>query len=90
MKIIIRKEAPMNNHNCSTAQQFNKLTSHPLTNSFTPPPHSPRTHPLTNSSTHPLIGRVASLLEVGTGFYSELTGRENIYFNGIKIKGMVN
>ena len=29
-----------------------------------------------------LRGRVASLLEVGTGFHSELTGRENIYFNG--------
>ena len=27
-------------------------------------------------------GRVASLLEVGTGFNSELTGRENIYLNG--------
>ena len=27
-------------------------------------------------------GRVASLLEVGTGFHSELSGRENIYLNG--------
>jgi lipopolysaccharide transport system ATP-binding protein len=43
--------------------------------------------------THPtegeiiLRGRVASLLEVGTGFHPELTGRENIYFNGA-IQGM--
>jgi lipopolysaccharide transport system ATP-binding protein len=27
-------------------------------------------------------GNVASLLEVGTGFHPELTGRENVYFNG--------
>lgn len=29
-----------------------------------------------------LRGRVASLLEVGTGFHPELTGRENVFFNG--------
>ncbi len=32
-------------------------------------------------------GRVASLLEVGTGFHPELSGRENVYFNG-SILGM--
>jgi lipopolysaccharide transport system ATP-binding protein len=34
-----------------------------------------------------LRGRVAALLEVGTGFHSELTGRENIFLNGA-IMGM--
>jgi lipopolysaccharide transport system ATP-binding protein len=29
-----------------------------------------------------IYGRVGSLLEVGTGFHAELTGRENIYLNG--------
>ena len=29
-----------------------------------------------------LFGRVTSLLEVGTGFHEELTGRENVYLNG--------
>lgn len=38
------------------------------------------TEPTTGRIT--LDGRVASLLEVGTGFHGELTGRENIYLNG--------
>lgn len=35
-----------------------------------------------NSGIIELWGRVASLLEVGTGFHGEMTGRENIYMNG--------
>lgn len=38
------------------------------------------TEPTTGRAT--IRGRVASLLEVGTGFHPELSGRENIYLNG--------
>jgi homopolymeric O-antigen transport system ATP-binding protein len=38
------------------------------------------TEPTAGSAT--LHGRVGSLLEVGTGFHAELTGRENIFLNG--------
>ncbi len=34
------------------------------------------------SGTTRVVGRVASMLEVGTGFHEELTGRENIYLSG--------
>jgi lipopolysaccharide transport system ATP-binding protein len=34
------------------------------------------------SGTATIYGRVGSLLEVGTGFHPELTGRENVYLNG--------
>lgn len=43
------------------------------------------TAPTTGSAK--IKGRVASLLEVGTGFHQELTGRENVYLNG-SILGM--
>jgi lipopolysaccharide transport system ATP-binding protein len=43
------------------------------------------THPTAGSLK--VRGRLASLLEVGTGFHDELTGRENIYLNG-SILGM--
>jgi lipopolysaccharide transport system ATP-binding protein len=40
-----------------------------------------RVTPPTEGEIH-LNGRVGALLEVGTGFHSELTGRENVYLNG--------
>jgi lipopolysaccharide transport system ATP-binding protein len=38
------------------------------------------THPTSGRAV--IRGRVSSLLEVGTGFHQELTGRENVYLNG--------
>ena len=53
------------------------------------------THPTSGEVV--LKGRVASLLEVGTGFHPELTGRKNIYLNGTilgmtkkEINGLIN
>jgi lipopolysaccharide transport system ATP-binding protein len=43
------------------------------------------TEPTEGSAT--VVGRTGSLLEVGTGFHGELTGRENVYLNG-SILGM--
>jgi lipopolysaccharide transport system ATP-binding protein len=49
-----------------------KSTLLKLLSRITPPSHGRIT----------LRGRMASLLEVGTGFHPELTGRENVYLNG--------
>ncbi len=54
-----------------------KSTLLKVLSSITPPTHGRVT----------IRGRVSSLLEVGTGFHQELTGRENVYLNGT-IMGM--
>ncbi len=36
-----------------------------------------------SEGTYTMNGRVSSLIGVGTGFHQELTGRENVYFNGV-------
>ncbi len=41
------------------------------------------TEPSSGSAT--IRGRVGSLLEVGTGFHPELTGRENVFFSGVTL-----
>lgn len=38
-----------------------------------------------SSGTASIRGNVGSLLEVGTGFHPELTGRENVYFSGVTL-----
>ena len=43
---------------------------------------SSRGSPSRRQATRRVYGRVGSLLEVGTGFHPELTGRENIFLNG--------
>ena len=43
---------------------------------------NPLAHHQTDIGRADIYGRVGSLLEVGTGFHPELTGRENIFLNG--------
>ena len=51
------------------------------------PAENPLPHHRAHQGRAELFGRVGSLLEVGTGFHPELTGRENIFLNGV-IMGM--